>query len=127
MKLLEKKRIASNIIKRYDIPKTPYQRVLESSDIPGSIKRSLKQQFNQMNPFSLKKAIEKKLSKIFELINYYQIDSDIASVTFFKESTGFLKKDVPGFGIVPLSLRKILDIHPSQCHGERSCGEREPE
>lgn len=72
VKLLEKKRIASKIIKRYDTPKTPYQRVLESSDIPDSVKRYLKQQFSQMNPFTLRKAIEKKLSKIFKLIDYYQ-------------------------------------------------------
>jgi hypothetical protein len=72
VKLLEKKRIASKTIKRYDTPKTPYQRVLESPDIQDSIKRSLKQQFSQMNPFTFKKAIEKKLSRIFNLINSYQ-------------------------------------------------------
>lgn len=72
VKLIQKKRIASKIIKRYDTPKTPYQRVMESLDIPDSVKRSLKQQFHQMNPFTLRKAIEKKLSKIFDLINSYQ-------------------------------------------------------
>lgn len=72
VKLLEKKRIASKIMKRYDTPKTPYQRVLESSDMPDSVKRSLKQQFAQINPFTLRKAVEKKLSRIFDLINSYQ-------------------------------------------------------
>lgn len=72
VKLLEKNRIASKIIKRYDKPKTPYQRVLESSDIPDSVRQSLKQQFAQMNPFALRKAIEKKLSRIFDLISSYQ-------------------------------------------------------
>lgn len=69
VKLIQKKRIASNIIKRYDIPKTPYQRVMESPYVADSVKQSLQISFNQLNPFKLRKAIEKKLSNIFELIN----------------------------------------------------------
>lgn len=69
VKLIQKKRIASNIIKRYDTPKTPYQRVIESPDVSDSVKQSLQIRFNQLNPFALRKAIEKKLSGIFELIN----------------------------------------------------------
>jgi len=68
VKLLEKKRIASKTIKRYDTPKTPYQRILESPDISDSIKASLKEAFQQMNPFKLRKAMEKKLAKIFHTI-----------------------------------------------------------
>lgn len=69
VKLLEKKRVASKIIKHYDKPKTPYQRVLESSYIPASVKRSLKEQFAHLNPFRLRKAMEKKLEKIFATTN----------------------------------------------------------
>ena len=68
VKLLEKKRIASKTIKRYDTPKTPYQRILESTDISDSIKASLKEAFEKMNPFKLRKAMEKKLAKIFNTI-----------------------------------------------------------
>ena len=64
-KLIEKKRVASKTIKRYDKPKAPYQRVLESREIPLSIKRSLKEQIEHLNPFKLREAIEKKLEKIF--------------------------------------------------------------
>jgi hypothetical protein len=66
VKLLEKKRIASKTIKRYDNPKTPYQRVMESTDISDKIKHSLKNQFEQLNPFRLRKAMEKNLAKIFK-------------------------------------------------------------
>ena len=65
-KLLEKKRIVSKTIKRYDTPKTPYQRVMESTDISDEIKHSLKKQFEQLNPFELRNAMEKKLAKIFK-------------------------------------------------------------
>ena len=67
-KLLEKKRVASKTIKKYDAPKTPYQRVLESSHVSASQKRILKEQFKGPNPFRLRKAMEKKLNKIFQTL-----------------------------------------------------------
>jgi hypothetical protein len=66
VKLLEKKRIASKTIKRYDTPKTPYQRVMESPHVSVAIKQALKKEFVQLNPFKLRNAIEKKLAKIFK-------------------------------------------------------------
>ena len=67
VKLIEKKRIASRTIKRYDVPKTPYQRVLESPDVSGAQKQALKEQFTGLNPFKLRKAMEKKLQEIFNM------------------------------------------------------------
>lgn len=67
VKLIEKKRVASKTIKRYDKPKTPYQRVLESPDIELSVKRALKEQYATANPFRFRKEIEKKLKEIFAL------------------------------------------------------------
>jgi len=68
-KLIEKKVIASKVFKRYDKPKTPYERVLESKDVDPSIKRALKEQFENLNPFQLKKGIEAKMKKIFDYLN----------------------------------------------------------
>lgn len=67
VKLIEKKRVASKTIKRYDKPKTPYQRVLESLDVASTNKRILKEQFTGLNPFRLRKAMEKKLHEIFNI------------------------------------------------------------
>ena len=68
-KLIEKKVIASKVFKRYDSPKTPYERVLESKHVDRSIKRSLKEQFETLNPFQLRKAMESELKKIFDYLN----------------------------------------------------------
>lgn len=57
---MEKKLVVSKTIKRYDSPKTPYERVLESPFVDASIKKSLKEQFVTLNPFRLRKAMEKK-------------------------------------------------------------------
>ena len=69
VKLLEKKRIASKTVKKYDRPKTPYERVLESKRVSASRKRILKEQFKELNPFKLRKAMEKKLDKIFKTLH----------------------------------------------------------
>lgn len=68
VKLLQKKLVDGKTIKRYDIPKTPYQRLLESPYVPAPVKRSLKQQFEALNPFKLRKIIENKLKTIFSVL-----------------------------------------------------------
>ncbi len=53
-------------MKRYDKPKTPYQRVLESPDISPEIKDNLRKQMKNLNPFDLRKDMEEKLKAIFK-------------------------------------------------------------
>lgn len=65
VKLIEKKRVASKVFKRYDKPKTPYQRVIESKNVSPAQKRALKEQFAGLNPFKLRETMEKKLQQIF--------------------------------------------------------------
>jgi hypothetical protein len=69
VKLIEKKRIASKTIKRYDKPKTPYQRILEAAlkYIPQSTKDSLTKLYETLDPFKLRIAMEKKIDKILKL------------------------------------------------------------
>ena len=67
MKLEEKKRIGSKIIKIHDDPKTPYQRILDSKFIQKRFKQLLKEQFKTLNPFKLRKTINDKIAKIHHL------------------------------------------------------------
>jgi hypothetical protein len=66
-KLIAKQRIGSKTIKRYDLPKTPYQRIIESPHVPASVKHNLAAQLETLNPFVLRKAMEQKLKTIFNL------------------------------------------------------------
>lgn len=68
MKLVEKKKINSRYYKRYDQPKTPYQRLMESEYIDQNKKDELKKQHQLLNPFALKRAIESKLKHIFKFV-----------------------------------------------------------
>lgn len=64
-KLKSKIKINSKYKKTYETPKTPYKRLLESEHINEEIKERLRATYATLNPFSLKKDIEKKLKKIF--------------------------------------------------------------
>lgn len=67
VKLISKQLVASKTVKRYDIPKTPYQRALESKYVSRTAKRKLKEQFEGLNPFQLRGSIERKLNNIYKI------------------------------------------------------------
>jgi hypothetical protein len=69
VKLVAKERIGSKTIKHHDPPKTPYQRIMESPHIHESLKLSLSKQLENLNPFLLRKTMDKKLKKIFSINN----------------------------------------------------------
>ena len=68
MKLMEKKRINSKYYKKYDLPRTPFDRVMASEHVSDEAKEHLKTVHSALNPFILKKNIEKKLRVIFKKV-----------------------------------------------------------
>jgi 5S rRNA maturation endonuclease (ribonuclease M5) len=69
MKLVDKQREQSKIKKKYDKPLTPYQRLVINPHISEKQKEKLKEKFRTLNPFKLKKAIERKLKIIFSYVD----------------------------------------------------------
>jgi hypothetical protein len=67
MKLKEKIKINSRYQKKYDLPKTPYQRLLDSEHIADEIKARLKAKHALLNPFALKRIIHQKVNCILQL------------------------------------------------------------
>ena len=55
------------MIKRYDEAKTPYRRVLASSDIQEEIKVQLSKEYVRLNPAELKRKITKLPNKLLKL------------------------------------------------------------
>lgn len=72
MKLKSKERIGSKVIKKYDDPKTPYQRLLESPGLTSQQKRLLIQTFRAKNPFWLKQQLDKRLKNFFQLVEQWK-------------------------------------------------------
>lgn len=59
MKLLEKVRDGAKVRKRYDKPKTPYERVLNAPSIPEAVKQRLRRYYETLNPAGLHRKIRK--------------------------------------------------------------------
>lgn len=67
MKLEEKIRVGSKVKKRYDQPRTPYRRVLESSLVKKEHKRKLNQEYAKLNPAELRRQISSLQIKLRKL------------------------------------------------------------
>lgn len=70
VKLQEKSRQGAKIIKKYDQPKTPFQRVLDSPHVEESVKQMLRQQIQGLNPFQLKELILAKVQRVLAQVNF---------------------------------------------------------
>jgi hypothetical protein len=64
-KLLSRDKRGSKTVRRYAPLQTPYQRLLDSPELPKATKARLRAEHARLNPFALKKAIEEKLRKFF--------------------------------------------------------------
>ena len=67
LKLIAKERIGNKTIKRYDLAKTPYQRVLERQDISLPAKAQLMNLYVQLNPAELRRRIDQKTAQLWKI------------------------------------------------------------
>lgn len=68
VKLTEKKRMGGHLLRRYAKAMTPYQRIMESTEVDPRTKERLKQQFLSLNPAELQRRIERKLETIQQTV-----------------------------------------------------------
>jgi len=68
MKLQEKTRVGGKLIKVYDKPKTPYQRVMDAGTLEYDDYHKLKNKYESLNPFELKSNLEKELKWFFRIV-----------------------------------------------------------
>lgn len=64
VKLVAKERVGSKIIKKYDTPQTPVQRLLNSPAIDDDTKQLLRAQLQTLNPFHLQQQVVHKIKAI---------------------------------------------------------------
>jgi len=67
MKLLKKIRLNSRIHKKYDKPKTPARRLIEHPLVDKAVKKQLRAQLKKLDPFALKRDIERLQSQLLQL------------------------------------------------------------
>ena len=67
MKLTRKERVGGRVKRKYDVPKTPYQRLIESEQISDEKKKELQIIYRSLNPAELKRKIEEKIHRLYQL------------------------------------------------------------
>ena len=67
MKLLSKERSGSQVKKKYDAARTPYQRLLDSEHLSKEQKQKLKTEYQKLNPAELKRRITKLQNELIDL------------------------------------------------------------
>lgn len=71
MKLISKDRIGSKVRKKYDKPKTPFQRLMECETYPEEQKEKLRKIKATLNPFELQAKLQEKLAYFHKLNDAY--------------------------------------------------------
>jgi len=62
-KVIAKERRGGRVIKRYDVARTPFQRLIEAGVLEPKVQSLLEQQLKTINPLALRRQIEALLSK----------------------------------------------------------------
>ena len=65
MKLVSKERIGGSVKRKYDAPKTPYQRLMGSGQISEQTRKQLETVYLSLNPAQLKRSIDAKLEELY--------------------------------------------------------------
>lgn len=78
MKLKEKERNGARITKRYEEPLTPHQRLMLAPNLSEEKKQELTARFKRLNPFELKRGLEKKLELFFSLLRQMKTERKAA-------------------------------------------------
>lgn len=99
LKLVSKERVGARIKRKYDTPKTPYQRLIESDQIDEQTRKRLTNLYCSLNPAELKRRIDAKLKKLHQI---YQLKNQTQKVEPLKKLTPRL---VTNYIIQPESIR----------------------
>lgn len=67
VRIIEKTRIGPRVKKKYDAPKPPYQRLLESADITESVKEELRRQAGKLHIVRQKRLVERAVAGLMRI------------------------------------------------------------
>ncbi len=66
-KVISKERRGARVTKRYDVPRTPYQRLLEAGVLEDLTQAAMDEQLLNINPAQLQRHIELALRRLWNL------------------------------------------------------------
>lgn len=65
-KLRSKRRLRSRVIKQFEVARTPYRRLLDSSALAPTAARTLADRYQSLNPLALRRTIEETLTALWK-------------------------------------------------------------
>ena len=68
MKLKSKQRVGGRIHRTYEVPKTPYQRLLDSAQLSPAAEKQLRQQYQSLSVVALRRDVERLRNELFDLV-----------------------------------------------------------
>ncbi len=77
LKLVKKTRIGARYYRKYDTPKTPYQRVLDEPSIVDDQKQRLTDCYQTLDPFALRKMIVAKRKRLFSFVKTLKLQKTV--------------------------------------------------
>ncbi len=99
VRLVQKDRTGCQVKKRYDSPKTPYQRLLEDQEVDERVKETLRQQASQLHLLKVKRLVDQAVDRLIQLQRQkvhgtgpHPANPNRAKEDIHK-STGFTKKE----------------------------------
>lgn len=98
IKLILKERVGGKIYRKYDKPKTPFARLMESPEILEDIKQELRDVYQSLNPAQLKRTIDKKLDILYK---FYEQKNNSQKVELKKK----ISPRFSGVREIPVSVR----------------------
>jgi hypothetical protein len=75
-KQVEKTRVGAKFKRKFDKPRTPYQRVLDDEAVSQIQKEKLRTTYEQLNPFDLKKNLDRKLKMFYDGLKSQHLSTD---------------------------------------------------
>jgi hypothetical protein len=69
VKLIGKEPVGSRVRRRYDLPRTPLDRVLTCPEVEAPVAEGLRRQRARLDPFALARVIDQQLEQIYALAN----------------------------------------------------------
>jgi len=108
MKLVEKQRTGSKVVRKYDAPKTPCDRLLACPHVSAGTKKQLLAPRATLDPLELATVIEMKLAEIFnivEAIETQRAEEDLWILQAEAQTTPAAAAGAGGLAYPPLTKR----------------------
>ncbi len=91
MRLLSKSRMGAKTYRKYDVPRTPYDRLLSSENVTKRVKQKLRREYRSLDPVRLLSEIERLQDKLWSYAN--------KEIAMRSKRSDFMPSDLRDYGV----------------------------